>query len=212
MEQKKKNHLYNPETTGNTNQVVYTPKSFIKAAERIFTKNGFEIDFAASESNVCVLFFTEEEDSLSIPWSYLTQKNPGWLNPPFRHSKEFLQKCSMESTLDPEFKVITLTQCAASCSYWFENNLVFGNNNMVLIFLEGRIPFEGYGGKNAKTDCVITVWSQKLATLKPDQRVWIWDWRNPSAIPVRPWCQTEDKIEYNGEPDRWVIRKILLNL
>lgn len=208
----KKNYLYNPETTGNTNQVVYTPQSFLNPIRRILTKSGnFSWDFAASEPNVCECFFTEQDNSLEIPWSGLTPVDPGWLNPPFSYSKQFLRKCSNECDLDPETKIVTLTQCAASCSYWYEKMLVFGNPNSILIFLNGRIPFEGFGGKNAKTDCVVTVWSKKLDCIRPEDRIWILDWRKEDCVPMRPWNQEADEKLLKEDIEKWIIRKLLFS-
>lgn len=188
-ESKKKNHLYNPETTGDTPQKVCTPVCFLQPARRVFTLTGqFSYDFASSQSNVCDIWFGEDSNSLSFAWHPLfdEQTEPGWLNPPFKHSDKFLAKAADEAAFGAD--IVCLVQCAAGCSYWHLNDLVFGNQFARLIFLEGRIPFEGYGGNGAKTDCVIVHYSHKHKNLSPRNRILTWDWRNPTADPVPAWA------------------------
>lgn len=185
--EKKKNHLYRPDTQGKTNQKVMTPPEFLMPARRVFTSGrGFSYDFASSQPNVCDIWFGEDVDSLTLDWHALFDEDtePGWLNPPFKHSDKFLAKCSLEAALGA--KVISLVQCAAGCSYWHEDNLVWGNPYCRIIFLEGRINFDGYGN-GAKTDCVIIDWSPEHVHLLPHERVLIWDWRKEGSVPVLAW-------------------------
>ena len=182
-------------------QIVYTPKSFLEPARRVFTKSGqFSYDLAASEPNVCDVFFGEDVDSLTIDWNQLFESDtePAFLNPPFSKSDKFLNKCSTEANLGA--KVVALVQAAVGCSYWHKHSLIWGNPFCRVIFLDGRVPFvtpkwvldlndkaKDYKGNGSKNDCVIIDWSPEHVNLKPNERVLVWDWRKPGALPTEAW-------------------------
>jgi hypothetical protein len=171
----------------NSPQDVQTPPEFLEAVRAYRLGGGnFSYDLAAKEPNVCEIFFTKEQDSLNpeFPWHEMFDETtpPAWLNPEFKRSNEFLDRCGKEAELGA--KVMSLVQCAAGCSYW--HRLVFGHPCAQLIFLEGRINFVGYGG-GAKIDCALIEWSPENRNLPDDLRVLVWDWRTKGAKPKPAW-------------------------
>lgn len=187
---KKKNRLYNKNKT-ETNQKVMTPPEFLMPARRVFTANqGFSVDWASSQDNVCDLWFGEDTNSLTLDWAEIMEgfEQPSWLNPPFAESEKFLKKCNHEARQGA--RIVALVQSAVGCSYWHKDKLIWGNSHCRIIFLEGRVPFVGYDGNGAKTDCVLIEWSPEFVNLLPHQRVLTWDWRKPDSLPFPSWMLT----------------------
>lgn len=172
-----------PKPPGSTPQNVKTPKIFIDAARQKF--GNYTIDLAASESNICDIYFDKNDNSLEMDWRdlYRDVGDLYWLNPPFGLSSKFIKKCSdMISSIDEHdvpLNVDVLVQAATSSNYWYEN--VFGNKYCDIIFLNGRIPFEGYDN-SANIDCTLL----KFSSWKRHQSMYVWDWRNHGSeiIPV----------------------------
>lgn len=171
-----------PKPPGSTPQNVKTPKIFMDSMRRF---GNYTIDLAASEPNICDIYFDERDNSLEMDWRDLHREvdHHYWLNPPFGLSSKFIKKCSnMVSSVyeyDVPLNVDVLVQAATSSNYWYEN--VFGNKYCDIIFLNGRIKFEGYE-HDANIDCALL----RFSSFRKNQSIYIWDWKSPGSemIPI----------------------------
>lgn len=146
---------------GGSNQVVGTPPELISAVKRRF--GALNYDLAATKENaVCDKYFTEADDSLSIPWP------PGqhWLNPPFKKIGEWVGKAYMETILNPSCRVIMLVPASVSTN-WYRD---YVEGKAICIPIK-RPKFVGQKNVIAK-DMMVLVYGSRLSGWQTP-----WDWK-----------------------------------
>jgi phage N-6-adenine-methyltransferase len=128
-----------------------TPKEIFNNLNREFK---FECDVAASEFNhLCDVYYTEEMDSLSLPWF-----DVNWCNPPYSNIRPWVEKAIKEHELG---KTTVMLIPADTSVKWFK--MAFDTANEVR-FISGRISFinentnKPVNGNNKGS--VIFIWSK----------------------------------------------------
>jgi phage N-6-adenine-methyltransferase len=160
---------------GKSKQDYHTPWDFIHACEKKFMGKMI-IDLAASAENAkAPVFFTEAQDSLSIPW----HKQPRefhqwfWLNPPFDNIAPWAKKCAEESTKGAA--ILFLTPASVG-SNWFRD---FVYPHAEVHGLNGRIQFVGADDPYPK-DCILSAFYPALTHYRRTGfKVWTW----PNDVP-----------------------------
>ena len=124
------------------NNEWYTPPIFIEAARTVLGE--IDLDPASSEKankNVkAKVFYTKEDDGLSLPWN-----GNIWLNPPYERGlvNKFIEKLYEEIDKGGVGGVIVLTNNATETQWW--QKLVSGAHS--ICFPKGRIQFLGEDGE-----------------------------------------------------------------
>lgn len=150
-----------PRNKNDTRQDYETPQDFFGAVSKNLK---FEWDLAADKHNAkCTNFITEEQDTFKYCWHTLSD-NFLWLNPPFKNIEPWVKKCKEESIKSAK---IAMLVPASVGSNWFKN-YVF--NQAMVIFLNGRLIFEGETKPYPK-DCMLVVWWNFM---KPGIGIWRW--------------------------------------
>lgn len=153
-----------PQSPSTSEQVVGTPRDFIKAVERRYGK--FTWDLAATAENAKAPYWiTEETDSLKQTWP---STGISWLNPPFAKMTPWAKKCAEWTKLpgrSANARIIMLTPASVG-SNWF-NKYVRPNADVITI---PRLTFEGSPDPYPK-DLMISVFGSTL------RRFTHWDYR-----------------------------------
>ena len=110
-----------------------TPQDFFDELNKEFN---FTLDPCADKENAkCDLFYTEEDDGLSLNWL----GNIVFCNPPYgRAIKDWVQKCSEESKKIGT-KVVMLIPARTDTKYFHE--YIYNKENVEIRFIKGRLKF-----------------------------------------------------------------------
>lgn len=126
-------------------QDYVTPAWFVKACEQRFGVN-LVIDLAADAENTrCLRWYTKEVDSLKCDWmggikgvSFAPDlMAAGWLNPEFRKTPAFMEKCAIVGAGGTKVIALTLSSLGTQ---WYKK---FVKPNALSLILEDRLIFEG---------------------------------------------------------------------
>lgn len=118
-------------------QDYVTPAWFVQACEQRFGVK-LVIDLAADEANTrCLRWYTKEMDSLKCDWVGGINRDAGWLNPEFRKTPAFMEKCATVGQNGA--KVITLTLSSLG-TQWYKR---WVKPYALSLILEDRLIFEG---------------------------------------------------------------------
>lgn len=150
-------------TGGHGKQDYMTPVNFMQAVGQHWY---CKFDLAASTSNICSMYFDEEDNSLEQNWAAVTEENGGylWLNPPFGNTKDWVKKCSEE--MERGAKIVSLL-LASTGANWYRDYI---HGKAMVYFLNGRVTFVGCKTPFPK-DLMIVVWDKSI-----NGTAW-WDWR-----------------------------------
>ena len=130
----------------NGDQTVETPLEFFNWTEK-FLGIKFFTDLAATvENKKCGHFISEEENSLCKDWS--EEMSWCWLNPPFKNTQPWIEKCIEQRDKGARICMITPIKTSERDSgiYKYANRV---------IQLQGRIWPE-------VRDCQLSVWNSRL--------------------------------------------------
>ena len=146
---------------GGSEQVVGTPPELILAVQARW--GVLDFDLAATEENaVCSLYFTEEDDSLSIVWP----SGLNWLNPPYKEIGKWVKKAHLETERNPQCRVIMLIPASVSTNWY--RDYVQGKALCVPI---RRPKFVGQKNVIAK-DMMLVVYGEPRVGWSPQ-----WNWK-----------------------------------
>jgi phage N-6-adenine-methyltransferase len=159
---------------GKSFQAYGTPDELLAAVRRLLEIAEFDADLAASAGNaVCPVYFTEQDDSLQLPWTV----GPGWnwLNPPFGNLKVWVKKAYTEAQeLKGGARTAMLVPAGVGSNWWRD----WVHHKADVLFLNGRLTFKGTP-PNPKTgkpdpypkDCALLLYEPNAAG---DYDVWKW--------------------------------------
>ncbi len=150
-----------PRDKNKTEQTVGTDPEFYEILNARF---GFSWDLACTRENqLCPMGLTPSENSLSADW----HKLEGWLylNPPFKDSGKWAQKCSDE--MEKGARIVMLTPAAVG-SNWVRD-WVYKRASVRI--LNGRLKFVGHDTPYPK-DCMISIFQKNVY-----RGIDIWNWR-----------------------------------
>ena len=112
-----------------------TPWWVFRFAERYFLKNKFTLDAAANKLNKkCDQFITQEQNSLNMNWSKLSNKV--WCNPPYSNPLPFVKKAIEQAQKGVE---VVMLLNADNSTQWFK--LCVENASEFVFVINKRIPF-----------------------------------------------------------------------
>ncbi len=135
-------------TTGSdSKQDQGTPWELIRVIEELKGRP-FTIDLAAQTDNAKTReYYTEQMDSLSIPWAQITPDAMAWLNPPFKNIGDWAKKCSQETGM-----TIYLLVPASIGSLWYREHVYPYATTYALY---PRLPFDGWHETPFPKDCIL---------------------------------------------------------
>lgn len=120
----------------NSEQVVSTPWSFIKAVERKFTT--IAVDLAATHTNAKArIFISPEIDTFKQDWGKWLKGGLGWLNPEFDPMVKWVELCARQQQNGATFLVLTPASISTN---WFWDHV---QPYATVYSVSPRIPFEG---------------------------------------------------------------------
>ena len=123
-------------------QDVTTPKDLIQRVNKIWP---CFFDLAATKENARFpRFYTKEDNSLDpkTSWTRAQSYQPSkylWLNPPFKKTGSFMERCLRESKKNG-VKIVTLT-LSSKATVWYRETV---RGNALSLILVNRIKFEGH--------------------------------------------------------------------
>lgn len=151
---------------GRSKQDYGTPWAFVRAVEARF--GPIAVDLAASAGNAkAPIFFSEEQNSLSIPWAVETHCKGAnlWLNPPFADIAPWAAKCAHESVRRHGL-IFLLTPASIGCN-WFAEHV---RGKAIVLGISPRLTFEGTNDPYPK-DLMLSVFGYGLYGFD----TWRWD-------------------------------------
>ena len=152
---------------GRSKQDYKTPPEFLEAVKKRFRISEFALDLAASNgNNVCLEYYTKENDSLRKDLSW-ESNGVAWLNPPYSNIRPWVKKAH-EQTLASNLVDLFMLLPAAVGSNWFRD---YVNLKCRIILLNGRIRFVGASGPYPK-DCMLLHYN-----MTAPKGYEVWDWR-----------------------------------
>lgn len=122
-----------------SNQSAGTPQWLFDAIAAVVP---FGPDLAASPSNAkCKEFYTEDDNSLKLPWRKLTSKGKvGWCNHPYSNCSEWIEKAYREAYCGAS--VVQLQPAAFHRNYYLD---YAKNGPCAKVVINVPIKFDGYG-------------------------------------------------------------------
>jgi len=140
-----------------------TPWKLFDRLHEIFL---FDLDAAASKENAKrPRFYTKEQDALRIDWK---AENAVWLNPPYgRNMIVWIKKAHYEAQL-LSVPIVCLVP-ARTDTKWFQLAAQHANT---IIFLPGRLKFEGGGKGPAPFPSALIVFDDRYRRLRDFGLVW----------------------------------------
>lgn len=137
---------------GKSKQNYGTPWEFIKAVEQRF--GALDFDLAAEEGNAkCEKYWTQEDDSLTLPWAEVFPHGNLYLNPPFSNIGKWAEKCAEESR-KRKGSIFFLTPASVGTNWFFHHV----HDKAMVLALSPRLVFEGETSSFPK-DLMLSVYS-----------------------------------------------------
>lgn len=139
-----------------------TPQATFDALNEEF---GFIVDGAARRENAkCGAYFGPDNevpnwrDSLTIPWGYVTEGGPIWLNPPYSRVREFIAKAALEAFAGG-CTVVCLVPSRTDTRWW--HDYVWSADHLPypgveIRFIRGRLKF-GNSNNSAPFPSVVII-------------------------------------------------------
>lgn len=151
---------------GKSEQVVCTPKNFLKAVKnRFYLKEGFAYDLAADADNtVAEQWFDEEADALVQDWHQI--KGISWCNPPFGDLEPWVAKAVLEANKGAD--LLMLLPASVGSNWWRS----FVDSRSRVYFLNGRLTFVGHKSPYPKD--LALVHYHRVFMECPGYTVWNW--------------------------------------
>jgi len=158
---------------------VGTPKWLYDQLNRVYR---FDLDAAASPENAkCKKFYTIEDDAFSQEWS-----GNVFLNPPWGRDLKKWHQYAYAQVRQSANVVVCLVPASVSSVYWKENVV---NRASEVVFVVGRVNFEGYSGSPMNDVSLVVYWSPKVIWI-PTRYLW-WDAKNEAPFPGITGSQSE---------------------
>lgn len=152
---------------GLSKQNYGTPPEFMSAVQVKFKVKEFTYDLAAEKENTkAAHFYSEEENSLSQPWTRL--RGNLWLNPPYADISPWAAKC-LESR-GMRRRIFFLVPASVGSNWWAKS--IHDQRGVDVFFLNGRISFDGKAPY--PKDCALIVFNNTTGWAFSYN---IWRWR-----------------------------------
>ena len=151
---------------GRSKQDYRTPEAFLAAVKALLRIEQFIVDLATDEFNtVARTFYDVEANALIHPWSWWSNGEWAWLNPPYADIKPWVEKAYFAGS-----NIAMLIPASVGANWWKQ----WVHHKAKVLFLNGRLAF--MADKPTwlyPKDCALLLYGPS-AVAHVDYDIWTW--------------------------------------